>query len=282
MAMIYALEGTRDWSNAGSFNTAMDGSGSAGLPVDGDTLIVFGDTYVSAGHTGLSGVNLAYMYVRGTLLASATLSLQVSSGTTGELHIQNGTGTLAITSASTGIDRILFSPRSGGAGLSLESGTFPSVLMTGGTLTQQSSATVTTLVKSGGNATLYDGTTAITLFVNSGGGLVDCQRSCTTAHNNGFLQVSNDAALATIHNWGTINDRSNAAPTTLNMYAGVYSVAGSPVARTIGTANWYGGRIVSKVLGSDLLTITTNNNYTGGALESASTVPPFSSASGLY
>lgn len=264
MATIYALEGNRDWSNTGSFNTAIDGSGSAGLPSTGDTLIVFGNTHVTAGHNGLASVDLLQIIVRGNLTASSALTLQVSDSGAGLAVFNNNSGELTIIAGTAGIDTLVWQPRSGGAGLVLQSGTVAELRWNSGVFTQQSSGVVTTLYKnSTSSGTIYDGSTAITTLYNLAGSLT-CYRSVTTAHNyNARLTAKGDAALATINNGGYINDQSSAAPTTLNMFGGVYSPEGSPVARQITTINRRGGAVVTHVGGTEVLTAGTYNNFTG-------------------
>lgn len=264
MATIYAMEGDRDWSNTGSFNAAIDGSGAAGLPTTGDTLIVFGETRVIAGHNGLAAVDLAAFYVqgRGNLTGTAAITLQVSNST-GLAVISNGSGRLQIIAGSAGIDVLVWNPRSGGAILSLESGTVPDLRWQNGVFEQQSAAIVTTMTKtSPSRGIIYDGTTAITTLYNLSGNL-ECWRSVTTCWNSAPLLVQGDAALATINNFGRINDRSSATPTTLNQFAGVYTPAGAPVARQITTINRRGGVVVTHVQGQEVLTAGTYNNFTG-------------------
>ena len=284
MATVYAMEGDRDWSNTGSFNTAIDGSGSAGLPTTGDTLIVFGETRVTAGHNGLAAVDLAAFYVqgRGNLSGTAAITLQVSDGGAGLAVISNGSGRLQIISGTAGIDTLVWNPRSGGAILSLESGTVPDLRWQNGVFEQQSAAVVTTMTKtSASRGMIYDGSTAITTLYNLAGNL-ECARSVTTCWNTAYLLAQGDAALATINNFGRINDRSSVAPTTLNQYAGVYSPAGSPVVRNITTINRRGGAVVTHVQGREILTAGTYNNFTGQpntlAAESANL---FSDAGGI-
>lgn len=281
MATIYAMAGDRDWSDTGSFNTGITGGGSSGLPVSGDTLIVPYETRVTAGHTGLAGVDLAACYVTGNLTGTSSISLDVSNGS-GVMVVNNRTGTLKVTSAGSGIDSLTFAPTSGGAVLELTSGTVPILIHIGGQFICQSSGVVTTYHKSGGTTTFYDGATAITTL-NHTGGSMDCRRNVTTANNHGgaSLVVNGDGVLATINNSGTINDRSSGVPTTLNMFGGVYNPAGSPVARTITTVNRYGGSVVTRVGSRDMLAFGTDNNYTGRLFESVSSVPIYSDAGGL-
>jgi hypothetical protein len=281
MATIYAMGGTRDWAVAGSFNTARDGSGSAGLPADGDTLIVADETYVNGGHAALANINLVAVFVRGNLTASSTLSFEVSSGTTGEMVINNRTGRLLIASTNDGIDSLRFAPVSGGAELSLESGTFPLVTQNGGRLDAQASAVVTTMHKSAGTGIHYKCATAITTL-NHTGGSIDTRRNVTTINNHGAsVTVYGDAALATIVNSGTVSDRSTGTPTTLTMHGGIYSPAGSPVSRTITNFNWYGGSVVTRVGGVDILAFTTTTNTTGQQTMSTQQVPPYGDAGGF-
>lgn len=280
MATIYALEGTRDWSSTGSFNTAIDGSGSAGLPQDGDTLIVFGNTYVNAGHTALANIDLAVLDVSGNLTASSTLSFEVSYSGAGVAYIRNRTGRLLIASTNDGIDKLVFSPVSGGAEISLESGTIATVLHQNGRFDVQSSGAVTTYHKSGGTGTFYDGSTAITT-ANNTGGTWDCRRSVTTLNNYASVVLQGDPAVTTFNNAGQVNDRSSAVHTTLNMNGGLYNPAGSPVVRQFTTLNWLGGNIVTKVGGREILTFGTTNNQTGGSTLATTQIPPFAEAGGL-
>lgn len=287
MSTIYAMGGTRDWSNSGSFNTAIDGSGSAGLPSTGDTLIVPYETYVNAGLTGLASVDLAALYVSGggNLTASGALTLQVSDSGAGIAIINNRTGSLPILSGTAGIDELVWAPVSGGAQVSLESGgTIPVFKWYGGQAEVKASQVVTTIYKLGGTGTIYDNGTAVTTLYHTGGYL-DNRRNITTAHNHGsaYLQNSGDAAMATVNNSGRINDRSSAAVTTLNMYGGLYDPAGSPVARAITTVNRFNGSVITIVAGRTLITAGTYNNFTAEpTAQSVNTIPPFGDASGLF
>jgi len=271
MATIYALGGTRDWSVSGSFNTARDGSGSAGLPANGDTLIVADETYVNGGHAALANVDLAACYVRGNLSASSTISFEIS----GPLVLNNRTGRLLVASTNDGIDELRFAPVSGGAELSLESGTFALVIQNGGRLDAQAAAVVTVLHKSAGTGIHYKCATAITTF-NHTGGSVDTRRNVTTINNHGAsVTAYGDAALATINNTGMLNDRSTGVPTTINQYGGRYSPAGSPITRNVTTLNWFGGDVVTRVGGVDILTFGTTNNNTGNDTIVANEIPVF-------
>lgn len=285
MATVYLLEGKTDFGAAASFNTAADGSGSNGLPVDGDSLIIAFDNYITANHTALANVDLVRCDITGNITTSGpALSFEVSSGGAGVMTIQCRTGHRAIISANDGIDSLVYEPVSNGVSLSLESGTFPVVKWIGGKLEQQSACIVTTMYRTGGSGVLYDGGTAITTLYNTAGNL-ECRRSVTTLHNHGTsanMTIAGDAAAATINNSGSINDRSTGIPTTLNNYDGIYNPAGAPALRNLTTVNRFGGVVVTQVGSRTMLTATTFNNFTQRpSTEAVSFIPVVLGESGL-
>lgn len=121
----------------------------------------------------------------------------------------------------------------------------------------------------GATALLDSGGTGPTLLDVGPGGRVALNRDVTTATIHGGTVTVDDTTCSptTVNLWdGTLELLASGDVGTLNGYAGTLDLRGLKQSITIGTANLYPGLTILKPrLGGVTLTITTRNDFGGGA-----------------
>lgn len=246
MATIYYSSSptATNFATSTNFNTAPDGSGSSGLPTNGDTLIFSGGNQtITAGFTALSAVTLAAVYVNPgcaiSVAAGSSLTLDVSSGS-GVMQYSGVGGLFSVTAGSGGIDSLQV--KSAAGQFRLVGGTTAVLGVFNGSCYVDGGAVVTTLY--GANSFVNveaNGTGITTMDVQSV--QANIRRNVTTMNlaANATVVTLDAAAVTTANiNGATLNYRSYGTLGTANLKAGILTPAGALGNPTITTLNVYG------------------------------------------
>lgn len=245
MSTWYWTGGANDntFGTAANWNAARDGSGAAGPPIGGDSIVIENTNQTINGvATGLSLVDVTISNGGNIGSAGTPLTMQI----TGTLTIRTSAGTHYIgATAATAIVTTQIKQTGSGKVYLTGPGTFTTILIGSNCQVDISTtAAFTTLKASGGSTDIGNHATDITLLEVHGGS-VRCRRPIVTAHITGnLISEGVDAAVTTANVYanGKHTNWTSSTVTTSDVRPGATASAkGSPYAATITNRTSYEG-----------------------------------------